>query len=281
MKILLIGHSIIDNIDNKILPGGVYYSTLGFMLNMKSQDELYVVTSWNKKNYSLFEKLYSKVNQKYFQHFEDMPEVILDTSGNEERREVYKNISSSLNINLIEDLNFFDGILINMITGFDLSLEQLKFIRNNFDGKIYFDIHSLSRGVDINMKRDFRQIPKIAEWLSCIDIVQCNNNELKTIFAGNENDAAEFVLNYGVELLLITKAEKGSCAYFQEKNKIMKIEMNAIKIDTLNKIGCGDIFGATFFYNYLELKDISNSLLLANLAGSKAASIKQLTMLIN
>ncbi len=281
MKILLIGHSIIDNIDNKILPGGVYYSTLGFMLNMKSQNELYVLTSWNKKYYSLFESLYSKVNQKYFQHFDNMPEVILDTSGNEERREVYKNISSRLKIDYINDLNSFDGILINMITGFDISIEQLKTIRNSFNRNIYLDVHSLSRGIDKNMIRKFRPIPNVEDWLACVDILQCNNNELQTIFLGEEIDAAKFVLNYGVKILLITKAENGSCAYLYEKNRIKKVEMDAIKVDTKNKIGCGDVFGATFFYNYLKLKDISSSLLLANKAGAKVASTKQLTMLNN
>ena len=281
MKILLIGHSIIDNIDNKTLPGGVFYSTLGFLLNMNPQDELYVVTSWNKKYYSLFEKLYSKVNQKYFQYFEEMPEVFLDTSGNEERREVYKNISSTLNTDLINDLNSFDGILINMITGFDISLQQLKTLRKNYDGKIYFDIHSLARGIDKNMNRNFRPIPNVEEWLSCIDILQCNNNELQTIFQGEENNAAKFVLSSGVNILLITKADKGSCAYFYENNKIKKLEMNAINVETLNKIGCGDIFGATFFYNYLKIEEIESSLSIANEAGAKAASTRKLTILIN
>ncbi|MCX7874997.1 MAG: carbohydrate kinase family protein [Melioribacteraceae bacterium] len=277
MKILVIGHSIIDNVNNKITPGGVYYSALGFLSAFKPNDELYLLTSWNKNFYYLFETLYSKVRDNFFQHFEIMPEVILETSGNEERRETYKNISSSLKLNFTKEINLFDGIFINMITGFDIKLEQLQSIRKIYNGLIYFDVHSLSRDVDNEMKRNFRPIPQIQKWLNCIDILQCNNNELKTIYNGNEIDAAEFVLNNGVKILIITKAENGSTTYFVQEGVLKKIEKKAIKINTLNKIGCGDIFGATFFYFYLSSKDLEKSLTIANKAGAIAASKENLT----
>lgn len=279
MKILLIGHSIVDNLENKIFPGGVYYSLLGFISNIKPQDEIYLLTSWNNKYWSLFENLYTKVNLKFCKIVDEMPEVVLDTSGNVERREIYKNISSNLDLSKIEDLNSFDGLLINMITGFDISLEQIKWLRKGYAGKIYFDIHTLSRGIDENMKREFRPIPNIVEWLKCIDILQSNVNELKTIYDSSEEKSAEYVLSCGVKFLLVTKAEKGSTAYFTNMNELQKIDSQEIIIDTKNKIGCGDIFGATFFYHYLSTNNLELSLLNANKAGAVAASIQNLSIL--
>lgn len=279
MKILLIGHSIVDNVENNIYPGGVYYSLLGFLSNFKPNDEIYLLTSWNKKYLFLFEKLYSFANLKFCEVVEQMPEVILFTSGDEERREIYKNISANLSLNKIENIKSFDGILINMIIGFDLSLEQIKFLRENYSGKIYFDIHTLSRGIDENMKREFRPIPKIDEWLNCIDILQCNANELRTIYNGSEEESAKFVLNLGVKIILITKAEKGSVAYFMNEKKIEKIEAQPFKVDSKNKIGCGDIFGATFFYHFLQTNDLQISIQKANKAGAIAASILNLSAL--
>jgi sugar/nucleoside kinase (ribokinase family) len=279
MKILLIGHSIVDNVENNIYPGGVYYSLLGFLSNFKPNDEIYLLTSWNKKYLFLFEKLYSLANLKFSEVVEQMPEVILFTSGDEERREIYKNISSNLPLNKIENIKSFDGILINMITGFDLSLEQMKLLRENYSGKIYFDVHTLSRGIDENMKREFRPIPKIDEWLNCIDILQCNVNELRTIYNGSEEESAKFVLNLGVKIILITKAEKGSVAYFMKENKLQKIEAQPFKVDSKNKIGCGDIFGATFFYHFLQTNDLQLSIQKANKAGAIAASIQNLSTL--
>jgi len=43
-----------------------------------------------------------------------------------------------------------------------------------------------------------------------------------------------------------------------------------------NKIGCGDIFGATFFYSYIGTHDIKQSLYIANKAGAYAASTSEL-----
>ena len=47
----------------------------------------------------------------------------------------------------MKDLNKFDGIFINMITGFDINQKQIEDVRKKFKGLIYFDVHTLSRGV--------------------------------------------------------------------------------------------------------------------------------------
>lgn len=281
MKILLIGHSIIDHFAedsvNNEKPGGVFYSTLGICSAAKHEDEIFLLTSYNNKSFHLFEKVYSKVNLKYSSEFENMPEVTLKTLVQGEREEIYKNISSKISVEKVKDWNIFDGILINMITGFDISVEQLNMIRNNFNGKIYFDVHTLTRGVDESMKRCFRPVPDVEKWLACIDIIQCNDNELKTIAKSeSEYDCAREVLAGGPEILVITKGDQGSSIYFMEDNKIGFFHCEAEKINAVNKIGCGDIFGAVFFYSYISKNDAANSLRLANKAGAAAASIKNL-----
>ena len=69
-----------------------------------------------------------------------------------------------------------------MITGFDITLDQLKEIRKNFSGLIYIDVHTLSRGLDKYYQRNFRLIPDFSEWAKCIDIIQVNELELYTLF---------------------------------------------------------------------------------------------------
>ena len=91
----------------------------------------------------------------------------------------------------IGNLNLFDGILINMITGFDFNLEQIKEIRNVYKGLIYIDVHTLSRGLDKNLKREFRLIPFFNEWASSVDIIQVNESELRTI--SKKTDELEIV----------------------------------------------------------------------------------------
>ena len=269
MKILLIGHSIIDHLDDKltakIYPGGVYYSTLGILSVKRDQDEIKLITGYNSKSFSLFEKIYNKIDLTYSTEISEMPEVFLKITDENEREEYYKNISSNLPITKDIGWNQFDGILINMITGFDISVEQLERIRNSFTGKIFMDVHTLSRGVDENLKRKFRKIPNIERWLKNIDIIQCNENELKTISdLENEYDAAVCVLNSGPKILVITKGERGATCYLGDENDISKLDLQAEKVEVKNKVGCGDIFGTVFFYSYLDSGNLEYSLKSAN-----------------
>lgn len=282
MKILLIGHSIIDHFDesgNEISkPGGIFYSSLGILSLVKPEDEIFLLTGWNQKTIHLFEKLYSKANLTFANKIEEMPEVLLKTSGEGERKETYKNLSSQLSIDQVKDWDQLDGILINMITGFDISLDQLKTIRKNFTGTIYFDVHTLSRGVGINMQREFRPIPNVKDWLANIDILQCNENELNTIVQNKtEIESAVEIIRLGVKIVIITKGNKGAHLHYDSNGEIKSYFMNAVKINTVNKVGCGDIFGAVFFYSYISTGDVFKSLELANKAGASAASIKDIT----
>lgn len=265
MKILLIGHSIIDNIkrggEYKTFPGGIFYSLLGTMSVSRSEDEIYLLTGYNSKSFHLFDKLYSKVSLRYSQIIDDLPEVILDLRDNEERKETYKNLSTGLSLDQINDWNQFDGILINMVTGFDISLGQLKVIRNKYSGPIYFDFHTLSRGINSNLERNFRPLPSADEWLRNIDLLQCNEMELRTIsILTNELEAAKHIIDKGLKLLIITKGEKGADLYYSQNSIIKLLHNPAISAKAINKIGCGDIFGAVFFYNYLCCHSLEISL---------------------
>ncbi len=282
MKILLIGHSIIAHFDesgNELAqPGGIFYSLLGINSLIKPEDEIFLLTGWNQNTIHLFDRLYSRANLTLANILEEMPEVVLKTFGEGEREETYKNLSSQLSIENIIYLQQFDGILINMITGYDISLDQLKTIRKNFSGTIYFDVHTLSRGIGQGMKREFRPIQYIQEWLTNIDILQCNENELNTIIQNKtENDSAAEIISLGVNIVIITKGNMGAHLFFNSGGEIKSFFIDAVKINTVNKVGCGDIFGAVFFYSYISSRDVYESIRLANKAGALAASIKNIT----
>lgn len=281
MKILLIGHSIIDHIEEygieTVKPGGIFYSVIGMLALCNESDNIFLLTGINKNQSVLFEKAYSKIGMDYSIVLNEMPEVFLKVYKEKEREEFYKNLSSPLTIEKIKDWTQFDGVLINMITGFDISLEQLKEIRKNFYGTIYFDVHTLSRGVNENLKREFRPIPRINEWLSNIDILQCNENELMTVFKSDDDDeAAKKIIEYGPKFLILTKGSKGVKIFYEDRNEIHNYILPAENVKVVNKVGCGDIFGAVFFYSYLNTKNIFDSLKLANKAASKFVSFNNI-----
>ena len=270
MNFLIIGHSVEDHIGLKgnevVKPGGIFYTANALQNLKESEDNLFLCTSVEKSNLELFNPLYNDLNQKYFSYVDRIPKVYLTLHDFKERGEKYENITKNLDIN-IDDFSGFNGILINMITGFDINLEQIKQIRKKFSGTIYLDVHTLSRGLDENLKREFRKIPSFNEWASCIDILQVNENELKVLTEkSDELEIAEVVLNYGVKILIVTKGNLGARAYYLHNNEIASVFSKAIKVRSSNQIGCGDVFGATFFYTYIKEQNIENSLRYANIA---------------
>jgi len=161
MKILAIGHSVEDHIHQNneeiIKPGGVYYSVLGLSKMMSVNDEIHLVTALQKSNEHLFSDIYGKINKKNISWVDKIPKVHLIIHDSVERTECYENVSKNLDVDY-NMLNNFDGILINMITGFDIDLEQLQKIRGHFNGLIYLDVHSLSRGFDESKTRVFGKL---------------------------------------------------------------------------------------------------------------------------
>jgi len=282
MKILVIGHTVEDHIvfrgeEQAVKPGGIFYSASGFCYLKDEADDISLCTSIQKENYKLFADVYNEFNPEYFSYVDKIPVIHLNVFEKKERHERYENITDKLAIPF-SSLNKFDGIFINMITGFDISVEDIQQLRHDYNGLIYFDVHSLARGVDENYRRDFRIIPEIEKWISSVDIIQANDHELFTLSdKKSEKEIVEELLQHGVKIVLITKGEHGASLYTINENMISSITIPAIPVETKNKIGCGDVFGAAFFYSFSKDKNIKKAFTLANIAGGCIASYSKIT----
>lgn len=264
MKLLVIGHSVFDLIDfegkQSKGAGGIYYTISALNRIKTSEDKIYLCSQYDDETYSFFKAEFEKVEKDFLQKVEKIPRVHLNLSEGRERHESYENITSSLSVDF-SDLNQFDGILINMITGFDISLNQLKQIRKNFNGKIFIDIHTLSRGLGENYKRNFRLIPEFSEWAKCLNIIQANENEIFTLSEKtDEQEIIKHILTLGPQIICVTKGEQGAVAYYKDKEELISYSITTKKIENATAIGCGDVFGAVFFYNYILSKDVKFSL---------------------
>jgi sugar/nucleoside kinase (ribokinase family) len=267
MKLLVIGHSVLDFIksdrEQKISAGGIFYSISVLNRLKTNDDEIFLCSQFDDETYNHFKPEFEKVNNIFLHKVEKIPRVHLILQKDSERHEAYENITNNLSLSF-SDLNGFDGILINMITGFDITLDQLKQIRNNYSGLIFIDIHTLSRGMNNDYKREFRLIPDFQKWAKCLDIIQVNQNELYTLSQKkNEIEIVEEVFDFGVKVLCVTKGEFGAKVYFKNQNEIASFFVAARKVNNPNIIGCGDVFGASFFYSYIRNKNAMHSLIKA------------------
>ncbi len=274
MKLLLIGHTVKDIISyagkQTVKPGGLYYSLAGLVNLANEKDEIFLLTSFDEENFELLRRFFSKCNRDFAVIVYKMTTVHLTVFEDKERSEEYENITNKLNIEPVLNSGIkFDGILINMITGFELLPEDVGRLKEKFQSKIYFDVHSLSRGMDKNNRRFFRKIPDANEWLGNVDVVQSNENELLTLTdKENEIEIAKEVLSYGPEFLLKTMGRLGVRAYYTNKDEVASVFLPAVKMHSTNHVGCGDVFGAAFFYSYISGKNLIDSLRFANTAAA-------------
>jgi sugar/nucleoside kinase (ribokinase family) len=285
MNILVIGHSVVDKIIDRdgisIKPGGIFYTIVSFLSQMQSEDKLYLCSGVDKGNENLFNDAYDRIEKEFLVYVDSIPQVELRVDGIGERKETYSQTAQNILLPS-DDLNRFDGILINMISGYDVSLTQLKQLRKNYDGLIYFDVHTFSRGVDKNLNRIFRRIEDFNDWAGCIDILQANESELLTL--SDQKDEASIVdelLSFGIRQVIVTKAEKGASVFFQENNNINKIHCDALQTNVVNKVGCGDVFGAVYFYNYIKNKNVLLALQQANLFAGIATTYSEAKDFLN
>ncbi len=270
MKILVIGHSVLDIIHSRegliIKPGGIYYTCLGLSFLSKVNDSFSLITSLDEENLPYFQDVYSKFDMTHIRMDLKIPRVNLYPERPGERGERYENMNAKLTIERNIDLNEYDGILINLITGFDINIEDLKFLRSRFTGKIYLDIHTLARGIDKKGGRYFRLIKDSDRWIENADFIQVNENELFTLSDKSSiNEIIDEVLNFPNKTLIITKAEKGAELHSNITGEVIRELRNGIEVIPKNKVGCGDLFGAVFFYSYLREEKFSYSLEKANL----------------
>jgi sugar/nucleoside kinase (ribokinase family) len=285
MKYGVVGHLCLDVIH---LPdgsevqsyGGIFFSLASLANIVDDDDSIYPVFGVGEVDYDEFiERLrvYRNVIIDGIYKFPGLTNrVHLFYQDRQERTECSVHIAKPIEFERIKKLLEIgvDGILINMISGFDVELETLKLIRKNFDGYIHFDIHSLTLGVDEKNIRFRRRIKNWDEWLRNVDTVQMNEFEAKSIGEEGWDDdtLAKNILSLGVKAVVITKANLGATVYYIEDG-FKKADLKAYEVEVIDPTGCGDVFGSAFFYKFSKIGNPLISTEFANYVAGLNATI--------
>lgn len=277
-RILVIGHTVLDIIKYKdnsdTRPGGIYY-TINTLVNIKEEgDEIYLATLIPKENYELYRSVYNKVNLDYSTTTGSIPTVTLRLFDDRERRECHHQAADKITLSSQIDYKQFDSILINMSSGYDIDTDDLSFIRRQSKCRIYFDVHTLAREYNIDGERKFKQIENVERWLENIDIIQMNKNEMRMLFGKiDKTELIKKIFSLGVKIILITNGGKGAEMYLSNGDRI---SIDALNVNAVNVIGCGDAFGASFLYKLTETDNPDTALKFANTAAGLTATYKSL-----
>ena len=195
-------------------------------------------------------------------------EVILEYLAPEERTEKALFNFPSISWENIRKFSQADFFIINMITGWDLSLDAYqKLSRKNYS-KMYLDVHFLVMGTDQYGKRFPQRPENILEWLRGARFIQMNQREFGIINTEKLTEGAFFETYLQPDqYLIITLAGEGADVIFRKNNMTRIKHFPAILVDKIEDVtGCGDVFGVSFVWNYLQSQDVYKSIEFANLA---------------
>jgi sugar/nucleoside kinase (ribokinase family) len=180
-----------------------------------------------------------------------------------------------------------DAVLVNLISGDDVTLEALTTLRKSRTSPlIYLDLHSLALGIDTAGKRYYRAIPNRREWLTACHILQVNEREAATLAGCQEQFIREELLSFGkylagelVTACHITLGSNGSLLFYRQGEDVRCEHCPPYEVpQVVDIIGCGDAFGAAFLVHFLRKQDFSAATHFANkVAGLNCTFMGSLT----
>ncbi|HLP16519.1 MAG TPA: carbohydrate kinase family protein [Bacteroidota bacterium] len=177
----------------------------------------------------------------------------------------------------IEPFLNVNGVLINMMSGFDITIDTLDEIRMAVRPKatpIHLDFHNLSLGFNPDGSRFRRPMSDWRRWCFMINSVQMNDEEAAGLtFEYTEIDQlVRQIVPLMVQAFCVTHAERGATVYEVGHKSATVHEIAGIPAATASDtIGCGDIFGAAFLFGYCALKNYADAGAFANRAASLCA----------
>ena len=279
MKIGLIGNIVIDEIttlDGSITKswGGAFYSITTFQKLLKEGETLLPATP---VGYDIWDDVMSDLammdriddSALYRSEFPNN-KVNLRYINENKREELAQDILPPMEFENLRPIMNTDAILLNFISGFEISLQVLRRLRENYRGIMLLDIHSLLLGIDKKGNRFSQALPEWREWTSNFDCVQMNLEEAENLLNGESTyfeiqELAEDMVRNGIKVVNITLGSEGSLVVCKE-GKIIKSNYiePAITDDSVDPTGCGDAYGATFTLEYLRGSGVIKSAETAN-----------------
>jgi len=169
-----------------------------------------------------------------------------------------------------------DALYINFLSGWELDLATARAIREHFAGPIYCDLHMLVMAVQEDGLRTPRPLPDVAEWCSCFDVLQMNEDEM-AIIAPDPLALSATAMAAGVSCLVVTLGKRGA-VYFAApgferladlpprgglatgprggRTAFGPVRTELVPVGALgardgDPTGCGDVWGATHFSRLL------------------------------
>jgi hypothetical protein len=183
-------------------------------------------------------------------------------------------------------LQGLDALYINFISGWELDLETARLVRQHFRGPIYCDLHMMVMAVRPDGWREIEPLAHVAEWCSCFDFLQVNEDEAGAM-ANEPMALAATALGAGVSALMVTLGGRGVVYFaapgFERLEDLGEASpLGAVTGPVRTELvpqrgtvadgdptGCGDVWGATNFSRLLAGDKLVDALRAAHRAAAR------------
>jgi sugar/nucleoside kinase (ribokinase family) len=171
-------------------------------------------------------------------------------------------------------------VLINLISGKDITLETLDEIRMSVREQktpLYIDLHSLTLGIRDDNTRYRRPVEEWRRWLFMLHAVQMNEGEAHGLTPDrlDEDNLAKHVLALNTAAMFITRGRNGVTAFVDIHKQIQRTDVPGVpSTNTLDPTGCGDVFAAAYCAHYMTTRNVLESVQFANRVAARNAEMR-------
>jgi sugar/nucleoside kinase (ribokinase family) len=164
-----------------------------------------------------------------------------------------------------ELLSSLDALFVNMISGYDVSIETLANALDEAERSaghrpyVHLDVHALvmadlSSGGSHGYRHEPRGVEGWTHWLQTVDSIQLNEEEARW-FADPEAPSEDALIAYvrdnresiRLQSLIITRAERGAKLYDTRRDETLVAPIPSLRV--VEPTGSGDVFGAAYTYS--------------------------------
>ncbi len=290
MTITVIGHLCLDEINpagggTSRSYGGIYFALATLAEVLLPGDRVRPVFGVGKEEY-----------QDFIAHLARWPNV--DTSGifrmggptnsvsllygqgdGSGRIEVSRDIADPIPYKKIHTFLDADMVMVNMISGFDVTLETLDEIRmrtRDLNVPVFLDVHSLTLGVRDDFQRYRAPVDIWRRWLFMLHTVQMNTEEAASLSPEKftEEEMVKQTLALNTHNLCLTRGADGCTLFVNEKKHIIRHDIEGVAVnDTVDPTGCGDVFGAAYCAHFVHSADVRAAAEYANTVAAAKSEI--------
>ncbi len=289
MKVLVLGHlclDVIHPVDGPAIEsyGGIFYSVAALSTLLEPRDRVSPVFGVHRAEHAaLIETLsrFPNVDTSGIFPFDGPTNrVHLYYRPGGTRTECSRDISAPIPLERIRRSLDVDAILVNMVSGSDLTLETLDAVRMAVRGSktpMHFDFHSLTLGVTDTHERRRRPVEEWRRWAFMVDTLQLNEEEIAGLPMEpmTEQQTAGHLLTLGVKGVLVTRGSRGVGVYRNDQKHVVRTDIPGIAVRGEGEpTGCGDVFGAAFVVRYVRTGDLLASAEFANRVAAAKARLR-------